>query len=348
MIQKRLTVGTNFDIKQLDRFVDYNEKYGEVRISNVYGSLRSEHINMASARPDFRLGSADRKDFEQYVRRAGENGIGVDYTANALLNMPIEDLWKNKDSLTDVFKYLESVGVQRIIAANPLIMELVTEHTSLRIKCSTILGVNRVNAIKHYAEFSVDSICPDIYINRNIPILKQMQKECQKYGMELELLANEICIFGDVPCHNMLRTNCYIHSSMGGNPDAHFDAWPFSRCQLARREHPASILKIPFILPIHLQRYVDETGISCFKISGRTNTFEYLMSTVEKYMSQSFDGPIEHLFMLPQNVQAHGEKQITVEQLNEHRFFDRIFNTANGCDYQCHLCNYCDKLYENI
>ncbi|MBO5416372.1 MAG: hypothetical protein J6A83_07060 [Clostridia bacterium] len=348
MKTKYLTVGTNFDISQLEYFIDCNERYDEVKIDKVYGSIRSEHIGLCSARPDFRLGTADKKDFEEYVRLALKHKIGIDYTANALLNMPIETLHEKESSIVDLFKYLESVGVERVIVANPLIMELITKHTSLSLKCSTILGINSVNAIKYYAQYRVDSICPDIYINRNIPLLSDMQQECQKYGINLELLANEVCMFGDVPCNNILRTNCYIHSSLGGNPQHYFDSWPFSRCQTARRESPSSILKIPFILPTHIERYRQETGISFFKISGRTNTFEYLTSTVEKYMSQTFEGPIENLFMLPQNKQHSVENSITVEQLTEQGFFEKIFNRSNPCNYQCHKCQYCDKLYEKF
>lgn len=348
MAQKYLTVGTNFDIDQLEYFIDCNERFDNVKIDKVYGSIRTEHINLFSARPNFRLGNANRKSFEKYVKLAREHKIGVDYTANALLNMSVETLYEKETSIVDHFKYLESVGITRIIVANPLIMELVAKHTSLKIKCSTILGINRVNAIKYYAQYRVDSICPDIYINRNIPLLADIQQECQKYGINLELLANEVCMFGDIPCNNMLRTNCYIHSSLGGNPQNRFDFWPFSRCQAARKETPASILKIPFVLPIHLERYLQETGISSFKISGRTNTFEYLSSTVEKYMSQSFEGPIENLFMLPQNIQHTVEESITVEQLMEQKFFEKIFSRSNCCDYQCHKCQYCDKIYEKF
>ena len=348
MSLKHLTVGTNFDIRQLEYFIDCNERYDEVKIDKVYGSIRLEHIDLSSARPDFRLGNANKKLFEDYVKLARKHNIGVDYTANALLNMPIEALYEKELSIVDHFKYIESVGIERVIVANPIIMELVTKHTALKLKCSTILGINRVNAIKYYAQYRVDSICPDIYINRNIQLLADMQQECQKYGINIELLANEVCMFGDVPCNNILRTNCYIHSSLGGNPQYRFDSWPFSRCQAARKECPSSILKIPFILPIHIDRYRQETGISFFKVSGRTNTFEYLTSTVEKYMAQSFEGPIENLFMLPQNKYNTVEKSITVEQLEEQGFFEKIFNRLNCCDYQCHKCQYCDKLYEKF
>lgn len=345
---KFLTVGTNFDYRQLDFFIKCNEQYDEVKIDKVYGSLRTDKINLPSARPDFRLGNSDRKVLESFVKTAKNNNICVDYTVNALLNMPVEELYSKKQEIIDLFRYLESIGVERIIAANPLIMELITEYTGLKIKCSTILGIDRVSAIKHYSKYRVDYICPDIYINRNISLLAEMNKACQKYGMNLELLANEICIFGDAPCSNVLRTNCYLHSSFGGNPNNRFDSWPFSRCQKARQDYPESILKIPFILPNHMNYYYNNCCIKYFKVSGRTNTFEYLTYVVEKYLSQEFDESIENLFMLPQNTKHAANKSINYKTLEENGFFERILNPANPCDYQCHKCRYCENFYEKL
>ena len=155
-------------------------------------------------------------------------------------------------------------------------------------------------------------------------------------------------MFGDVPCSNVMRSNCYIHSSLGGNSSQRFNGWPFARCQEARKNNPSSILKIPFILPIHLEKYYQNTGISNFKISGRTNTFEYLTSTVEKYMSQTFSGNLENLFMLPQNVLESSKNGITVEQLIKCGYFNKMLSTSKGCDYHCHECKYCDELYEKL
>ena len=43
---KSLTVGTNFDINQLQFFIACNQTAGEVRVESVYGSLRSSEIDL--------------------------------------------------------------------------------------------------------------------------------------------------------------------------------------------------------------------------------------------------------------------------------------------------------------
>lgn len=343
-----LNVGTNFSLEQLEKYIDLNKRGFNVKISSVYGSLRDNVIEVRSARPNFRIGDTDIKTFEKFVRTAVDNGIEVEYAANATLFMSIEQYYAEKDNLIEQFKYLQSIGVKRLIVSNPLLMELISEHTELKIKASTILGINKPAALPYYAKYNVDNICPDIYINRNLLLLKQMQTEGQKHGIDIELLANEVCFYGNVPCNNMLRNACYQHSSMGGNQANLFSGWPFSRCQKERRDNPICWLKIPCILPQHIRKYAELTGIKKFKVSGRTNTTEYLFYIVEKYMSEQFEGDMEQLFMLPQNNTPAASGKFDVEKLTSIGHFDRWLNNKSGCDYNCHECRHCEKIYEQL
>ncbi len=343
-----LNVGTDFSETQLERFVELNRRGLPVRIGSVYGGLRTDVLNLRSARPDFRVPNTDLAAFERYVRIAHENGIEVEYTANATMTAPLAQYASETGELISRFRYLESVGVTRVIVSNPLLMEMISAHTGLKIKASTILGINKPSALKYYAGLHVDSVCPDIYSNRNLPLLGQMYREGQKYGIRPELLANEVCFYGDTPCSQMLRAACYQHSSLGGNPDKLFSDWPFSRCREERKKHPICWLKIPYILPQHIRQYARETGITHFKISGRTNTTEYVFHIVESYLTERFSGDIEQLFMLPQNIYSEKNKRITVEELTRLKHFDQWLGGRSYCDYQCHLCGYCERIYEQL
>lgn len=341
-----LNVGTDFDISVLRSIIEMNEKSDEVKVTEVYGSLRSEYIDMPSARPDFRLSNSDKANFEEYIKVAAENGISINYTANASFNRSIDEYASKKEEISDVFKYLESVGVNSVIIANPLLVEIVTECTGLKIKISTIQGINKPSVIKHYAKGHVNKICADIYTNRNIPLLKAMQDEANKYNIEIELLANEICLYGDAPCSSILRSSCYTHSSMGGNKDKLFNNWPFERCQRARQEYPICWLKIPYILPQYLKYYKEHTGIHNFKITGRTNTHEYLLRTLKAYMDMEYTGSIPELFMLPQNI-SNNDVLIYTKELEEMGFFDNLLNNKQ-CDYRCEECGFCEGYWKKL
>lgn len=343
-----LNVGTNFSLDQLKKYKELNEKYEKATIGSVFGSLNTKELDIRSARPDYRIGNTSFEEFEKYVQTANDLSIEVEYTANATLYSSLSDIHNNLNKIVENFKILEKVGVKRLIVSNPLMMEIVSDYTNLKQKASTIMGISKPSAIKHYTKYNVDNICTDIYSNRNIPLLADLQKEAEKHNAEIELLANEVCFYGDTPCSNVLRSTCYQHSSLGGNADKHFDNWPFSRCQREREKNPVCWLKIPYILPQHTQIYQEITGISRFKISGRTNSWEYLSWIVEKYLSQSFTGDIHNLFMLPQNTTSLTNKNITVEQLDKLSFFDKWIVDKKSCDYDCHHCGYCDKIYEKL
>ncbi len=341
-----LNVGTDFDISVLRSIIEMNETSEEVKVTEVYGSLRSEYVDMPSARPDFRLSNSDRVNFEEYIKIAKKNGISINYTANASFSRAIDEYAGKKNEICDVFRYLESVGVNSVIVANPLLVEMVEECTDLKIKISTIQGINKPSAIKHYANGHVYKICADIYVNRNIPLLKAMQDEAKKYNIEIELLANEVCLFGDAPCSNVLRSSCYAHSSMGGNKNKLFNNWPFERCQRARQEYPICWLKIPYILPQYLKFYVEHTGIHNFKITGRTNTHDYLLRTLKAYMDMEYEGSIPELFMLPQNI-SNKDVLIYTDQLEETGFFDNLLKKKQ-CDYRCEECGFCEAYWKKL
>lgn len=334
-------VGTDFDKDVLSAIIEMNRTSQDAKVTEVYGSLRTDVLDLPSARPDFRLSARTKLEFEQYVALARRNGITVNYAVNSPFSSSINTYHEQIGQTVSLLKYLEDVGVERIIVSNPLLMEIASEYTDLRLKVSTIQGVNRASAIKYYAASNVDGICPDIYVNRNIPLLRSMSAEAEKHGIELELLVNEICLFGDTPCSNTLRTACYAHSSLGGNPDALFDNWPFERCQAERKKHPVCWLKIPYILPQYVAYYRERTGIRHFKISGRTNTHEYLLKTVRCYMDMDFKGRVQELFMLPGN-HVDYDVDVSVEQLMNCGFFDTLLNSKE-CDYKCESCRFCDE-----
>lgn len=344
-----LNVGTTFDLEQIKRLIEINDcNESDVKIKSVYGSLRLDQIPLLSARPDFRIAKTNIKTFEEAVKTVKDRGIETEYTVNALLTESVESFHEKEKNNIKILRYLQSVGVDRLIVSNPLWMELISQYTDMKIKISTILAVNNVLAIKHYANYRVDTICADIYANRNINLLREMQREGNRYGINIELLANEICMFGDVPCSSQLRTNCYLHSSFGGNQKSLYGGWPFERCQRARFQNPICWLKIPYILPQHLKNYRELTGITHYKISGRTNTSEYLIKTVQNYIRQNFDGNIQEFFMLPQNTQSESSKNFEVKELEKLGLFSKWLSWNGSCDYQCYKCGHCERIYEKI
>ena len=87
--------------------------------------------------------------------------------------------------------------------------------------------------------------------------------------------------------------------------------------------------------------YLAQSGIRHFKISGRTNTHEYLLKTVRCYMEMDFRGKIQELFMLPDN-HVDFDVDVSAEQLMNCGFFDKLYS-SKACDYKCESCRFCNE-----
>lgn len=339
-------VGTDFSDEQLNYFITLNKQYKNAKVYSVYGSLKSEYIPLPSARPDFRLPDVNLASFEKFLDKAKLNGIKFEYTLNGTLNKNIDDFLRNKNKYIEQLKLLKSLGVDELIVSNPLLMELASEVVDIPLKVSTVVGVNKISALKHYAKLNINCICLDIYKNRNLPFLKSIVTEGKKQNVEIELLVNEICMFGDTPCSSMLRQACYANSTFGGNESKLLDNWPFSRCQKKREEYPVCWLQMPCVLPQHLQTYNDLTGVKRFKISGRTNPREYVEKIVTSYFDQNYVGKIKDFFCLPQNNLSKGSFNPDVQKLENEGFYNKFLTLNDNCDYNCETCGYCKNYYE--
>ena len=65
-------------------------------------------------------------------------------------------------------------------------------------------------------------------------------------------------------------------------------------------------------------------------------------------MAGLFNGKVEELFMLPQNLIPSMGKTIDISKLEKLRFFDRWLTLEKKCDYNCSKCKYCEMFYEKL
>lgn len=341
-------IGTNFSSEQLDYFLSLNEKFDDSTVYSVYGSLRKDQIDLPSARPDYRLPEVNRKSFEKYLEQLKDHGIRFEYAVNGTLDLKVMDFFNNITKYTSNLKYLKEIGVDELIVANPLIMKLASDTVDIPLKISTIVGVNNTNSIKYYKDLNVNSICLDIYKNRNLPFIKNFCRIGAENNIETELLVNEICMFGDAPCSNFLRQACYANSTFGGNEEKILNNWPFGICQKKREENPICWLKTSSILPQHIDIYRKLTGVKRFKISGRTNENAYVKNIVKAFFEKKYNGEIKNFFSLPQNNPSLGDFNPTISTLEETGLYDNWLSLDCVCDYDCDRCGKCNIIYEKI
>ena len=118
-------------------------------------------------------------------------------------------------------------------------------------------------------------------------------------------------------------------------------------------KNPVAWLSACFILPQHLRFYKKETGISNFKITGRTNPVEYVTFLIETYLSENYQSELLKLWVdpgKPTGLTIEKEVNITASELENVGFFEKWFsNMYPPCDFSCGtFCNWCKDKYEEI
>lgn len=350
-----LVVGCTWDFEQLDLIIKSNEEYKDKRIGicELYGSLRSSYIHLPSARPNYRIPDVDFNHFRKFVAKARDNNVGINYTCNGSFTEPIAEVYRRKNILRDAFQMLEDVGVSRFTFSNPLLIEIAKKNCNIPVDISTIIHPTFLTNLPVYGAWNVDKVYTNIYLNRNVPFLKKYNNVANKYNIRPCLIVNEFCMFGLSPCSGILRDACYNCSTAGGNENGYFCNWPYGRCHSARMENVVSWLSACFILPQHLRFYKKETGISNFKVTGRTNSVEHVTFLMKMYLSEDYQDELVNLWVDPgEPAKSVIEKKfdIRASELEKVDFFNRWFsNKYPACDFSCGIdCNWCADKYKEI
>ena len=353
-------LGCNFDLSLIDRVSQLNYQYSKrARINEFYGSDR--RMAYLTARPDFRLPEISKQYFEKYIERCNENSIDFNYTMNTINPGSKGFLIEKKNEIMDFVRYLESIGVRRVTIANPVLMEIVRETTStLGIDVSTVFHIDAISQAKFLKEkYNVEKICCNLIKTRHIRFLKNLAKYCNNNNIMLEHMVNEFCgVSGEnYSTHCVYRDSCYLfHASDKTKEDAAgLDGYPMSRCIFHRNETPANWLRMRFIRPEDIDKYVN-IGINNFKITGRTGTTDYLAYVAEGYMLGKWNDNLLTLWKPLETIQS---------DLNELEFKQKFYidnSKLNGFvyhwfdnpDFDCSLeecgltCDYCQRFYELV
>lgn len=355
MIQ--FSVGNRWEGNFLRRIFELNDKYASCGtvVNELYGSLRTSEIELLSVRPDFRLPEVNADFMKDYIKRAHRGGIKINYTVNAPFCQSIQSLAAEKDNIENIIKRLANWGVDVFTVANTLLFEIISNCTEIPLEISSVLHVRSIAQVPIYRDWGAAHICMDTVKNRDIGFLKSFHQKARENNLTTKLLTNEFCTVGGVPCAGLYQADCVQHSAMGGNKENLFNGWPFQRCVESRIQAPSAWLKSRFILPQWLDLYKDTTGISNFKITGRTCDTKWLLGIIEAYMKKRYEGDIRKLWIDPGNSHLTCKKEnernanvLSAKFLEQSGFIDFWFKHPNfRCDEHCDYdCDYCDEFFQ--
>ena len=335
----KLNVGSTWEIRQLDLINDLNQHYTDTKVTEVYGSIGA----YPTARSFDRLPSWDEKRFKDYMTRAKEVGIDVKWTMN-------QSCLGNLDSLDEtmykhIVRNMLEFDCHKYIVTSPLLIELIREYDPKAwFEMSTISRVTSVKEIQNLSSLGINSLCWDVMQNRNIPLIKQAVKFMSNQGIQLEMIANEFCVY---MCEH--RNTCYNLSSHNSKRDR-FGGYPFSRCIERRMLYPQEWIKARFILPTWLMEYYS-LGADQFKITGRTHSTDEVIRVLRHYMDLTNPDDLldlwHHVEVLVGGKPA-GHPVISTQVLEDNDMLGRIMSKGGMCEkLACGVdCTYCDDLFE--
>lgn len=346
-----LSVGTGWEPDYLDFLVELNQKTSG-KVSGVFGGLPSFVTGFPSARPDFRLSGSDWLHFERTVAGYKAAGLDIAFTLNAPLVRSVTDTHQELERLVDTGRRLEAIGIDRLILANPLMVEVIAKEVRIPIVLSTIFNSHHPSNLHMYKAWGASRVCPDILMNRMPNTLKRYVACAASIGIEVEVLANEFCTLGSSPCSGVYRDSCYAHSALGGNPGKLFDDWPFSRCRRARAQDTTAIISAPYILPCHLGWYARNCGVRTFKISGRTKSVEERAKIVSAYAGLDSGLTLRDLWMEPDASNRNLGSILDMElgKIEEMGALSRwVSDNPVDCDFTCEFsCFHCSEMAASL
>lgn len=329
-----IMTGAIFENGYLEGCNELNQKYDNIKINELYSSLRPTYSNIPSARPDFRLKDQTWKELEEYIKNVHKYGMIFNYTMNANDVGNLEEFSKKYDILKESIKKLENIGVNRVTIASPLLMDLVCQETKLPIEVSTIMHIDSLQTPKVLKELypNINKICLGVSKNREIDFVKKMNLVCISNNIELEIMVNEFCMIENAPCQNIHRPHCYkLHSvnqsedvarkginSDGSKQPRRVAGYPWSSgtsgCVYSRNIDKTAWLNSRTVWPNEFYKYSELTGVNNYKITCRTAPKDFGLQLNELYMRGNYDGPLAGLWLqLQASLLSSREKFNTIQ-----------------------------------
>jgi collagenase-like PrtC family protease len=235
----------------------------------------------------------------------------------------------------------EEHGVEAVTISNPLYISKVRRRFPDIEICASVLGnIDCVQRAVIYHKAGADVITPDVNINRNLGLLKEI-KEATK--ARLKLLVNEGCLY---KCpFRQFHFNAKSHASKEVNKagvDVSFADFFGAGTQVIR-EDLSQLLKSCWIRPEDIRKYSEIT--TYFKLVCRSQLKSFVVRAARAYLEESWDGDLFDLV-------SGCSKRFSI---NEGAYLNNkaldicgYFKMVTTCDNKCSQCSYCENLAEQL
>jgi collagenase-like PrtC family protease len=253
-------------------------------VHEVYGSLPRSATG--SGRDAAIVPPVDPEAIRRHVELAHSLGFRFNYLMNGACMGGRELTAPGRAALAEQVRWISAIGADAVTVAIPYVAEVVRSTApSLEIVVSTIAHVDSVPAARSWTALGARRINVSLMANRDLALLQALR---DRGGCEIELLANEMCLYRCAArtWHYSLMAHASHEGATAGTID-----YPQLLCSTARVEDPAELVKARFIRPEDVSTY-EELGIDLVKLAGRGRDAAGLLGSAEAYASRRWDGDL--------------------------------------------------------
>lgn len=337
-MEKKLKIPAFYDDDFLDKIIEFNRqsKNGTI-VSELFGSFPS--ISHSQTRITALLSHPDMQKIKLYIEKARKNNIDFDYIMNGTCygNLSINEL--NKLFSTEI-EAIRNFGINKITASTSYLIQFIRRfYPDMHVTASINLCTNSVAQAHRWCDMGVNKIVLDRSINRNARLIKSIISSCD---VEIELLVNSMCLSfcGMHQLHNN------INSHINDDSDKSFCYnYPYISCFSTYLRNPIEMICSGWIRPEDLSGY-SKLGVHSFKLEGRGEDRDLVLSIISSYMNNKYDGNIFDLLFTGYKTKKRVEAYLDNNELVD------IFKNVVLSEIDCANCGgknpYCKALSEKI
>ena len=321
----------NNDRETLEEALELNGLNGNC-IREVYMNAPQQYSGSGRVMPE-----ASVKQVIEIVDLIHRKGVRV----NMLFNSTCEGAdWYTPETINFKMDFLkimhEQHGVEGVTVANPIYVKEIRQRFPQIEICSSVLAdIDSVQKAMIHKDLGADVLIPDININRNLNLLKEIREAT---GARLKLMVNEGCLH-----HCPWRKFQFNHISHQPKDVLLNGDYIFNGCQKVITNDPSQILKSGWVRPEDTSKYENITNH--FKIVGRDKPRSHVLRSVRAYMEESWDGDLLDIMCASLNTftMTNGV-YLDNKKIDSVGFFDKV----TKCGYHCKDCDYCSKITQDL
>jgi len=272
MVERLLKRESKHTIKSIFGKPTSNDKIGSGRANILYGT------------------GIDREAMEERVKTFQARELEYEYSLNSI-KPDARDLEK-RPYIIEELKWLEKSPITKVTMANYELIKMAQKYCpNVDVTVSFNAGVDTKGKLRRFAKLpNVKAINTDRTTYRNIPLLKELVKEADKYDAKVRLIANLGCMT-DCPREEEHRIVKGVVSTIE-SPEEEYHYGPCTfYCLREQLENPEELLKLPIIRPEDLDVY-EQIGIDSIKLVERAQTTEWNEKVIGHYLDGHYEGNI--------------------------------------------------------